>query len=90
MIRSHRCGNEPGDPSLPANFDAPTARKFVLKRQSASTSPILTASTLANAADQITSPPLELKNADSIPGWGDVINPDGDCTFALADEKAHH
>ncbi len=80
-------GNEPGDPSLPASLDAPTARRFVLKKQSTSTLPILPASTLANVPNQIISPPLKSKNGESIPGWGDVINPDGDCTLTLADGK---
>jgi RNA polymerase sigma factor (sigma-70 family) len=80
-------GNEPGDPSLPESFDASTARKFVLKKQSASTAPILTATALAGAPNNLTSPPLDAKNGESIPGWGNVINPDGDCTLALSGEK---
>jgi RNA polymerase sigma factor (sigma-70 family) len=80
-------GNEPGDPSLPANFDAPTARKFVLKKKSAGISPILAANTLPETANNIPSPLLVPKNTESIPGWGNVINPDGDCMLAFADGK---
>jgi len=79
-------GNEPGDPSPPANFDAPTARKFVLKKKSASTSTILAASTLATATAE-SSPALEAKSVQSIAGWGDFINPEADCKFGVSDKK---
>ncbi len=80
-------GNEPGDPSLPASFDAPSGRKFVLKKKSSETSAILAASARAGTANNTAPPPLDTKNAESIPGWGNVINPDGDCTLAFTDGK---
>jgi RNA polymerase sigma factor (sigma-70 family) len=80
-------GNEPGDPSLPSSFDNSTGRKFVLKKKSSETSSILAASTAGTTANATATPMPDVANAESIPGWGDVINPDGDCTLVLADGK---
>ncbi len=80
-------GNRPGNPSLPASFDAPDTRKFVLKKQSLANTPILTASAVAHTPNNNNAPSLDAKSGESIPGWGEVINPDGDCTLVVANGK---
>ena len=77
--------NEPGVPSMPASFNAPGARQFFFKK-STTRAPLAADTSTGETEPGATSSP-EIKTGESIPGWGDVINPDGDCTLALADGK---
>jgi uncharacterized protein (TIGR03067 family) len=80
-------GNEPGERSFPASFDAATSREFVLKKKPVTTMALFVANTLPDAPNNVTSAPLPSLSTRSIPGWGNVIDPDGDCTLTFADEK---
>ncbi|HEY1490846.1 MAG TPA: DUF1349 domain-containing protein, partial [Verrucomicrobiae bacterium] len=78
---------EPGVSPVPASFDTPGTRKFVFKKTSERA-----LATAANTPPEVvnaheTPQPAEIQNSESIPGWGNVINPDGDCTLTVADGK---
>ena len=78
---------EPGVAPVPANFDAPGMRKFAFKKTSARDLSMAANTSPDIAIASETPQPAEIRSRYSIPGWGDVINPDGDCTVALADRK---
>jgi RNA polymerase sigma factor (sigma-70 family) len=77
--------NEPGVQSVPASFNAPGVRQFLFKKGTAGATLVADTSTGDGARDPAAL--AEIKTGQSIPGWGDVINPDGDCTVAFTDGK---
>ena len=73
--------SEPGSTSAPRKFNSPNTRTFVFKKSSSNVRSIA-----ANASSEAPAAPSSI-NGQSIPGWGNVIDPDGDCTVAFADGK---
>jgi uncharacterized protein (TIGR03067 family) len=71
-------GTEPGSPSIPKYFNAADSRTLVFTKNG-------TAATPAEIVN--TSAPAEEKSTGFISGWGDVINPDKDCTLTLENGK---
>jgi regulation of enolase protein 1 (concanavalin A-like superfamily) len=70
-------GNEPGNPAFPRSFNEANANTFIFRKEGA---------TLVSAEDpnpSLASPPPEPESTGFFSGWGNVINPDKDCTVTL-------
>lgn len=81
-------GNQPGSAAVPTNFEAPKSRIFVFTKTSAAETVATTAIIPVadtKVSDAFSATPAQ--SSGSLAGWGDVINPDGDCVLNATNGK---